>query len=397
MIKKIYWHYPHLRFWMGGSRFLYEVTSRINKKYKNLNVTIITNQINKKFLDKFKKDNVNVLLINKLACTNDFYYWLFFPIFFIYELIITFLKTKSADILIATLFPSNLITAIISKIQKKPYYFYCYEPFPFFHNKKLINKYPEPRRTVVKILAFLYGWLDIWASRQAKKIFTLNKITQEMTYKIYKKKSIITWMGVDYNFFKPIKKNNYFIKKYSNKLIISHSTDYTETKKTDLAILAISHLVKKYPNILLLITSTQPNNPNKKKYINLVNKLNLKENVIFLDLIDLKLLPHLYSASICYLSTSYDKMMGTSSSNLPVKEAMSCQTPCLRSSITNEDIEDGKTGFLINPKNIKDVVEKIDFLIKNKIRRDLMGVRARNFIKNQYTWDNVNKIIIKNL
>jgi len=395
-VKKIYWHYPHLRYWMGGNKFLYRVILEINK-LKNYKVFLITNQASEQSLNNYKSSKINLYLINKIACTNDFYYWLFFPFFILYELIISYFKTKKADYLLATLFPSNLIMALICKITKKPYFFYCYEPFPFFHNKEYINSQGFFYRKVLKTLSFLYGWLDIWAVKQAKKVFTLNKITKKFTDEIYGVNSIVTYMGVDTNFFRKIEKNNFFANKYKDKIIISHSTDYTVYKGTHLAIEVIKKLVKKYPNVILLITSTQPNSPNRKNIEDLIKKYKLENNVKLLGLLKEEEIPQLYSASLVYLSCSYDDFMGTTSSNLPVKEALACETPAIRSKITTEDVEDGIFGFLVDPKNIKEVAEKIEYLIKNPKKAKEMGKKGREKIVKLYNWKKVAQIIIKNL
>jgi len=394
--KKIYWHYPHLRYWMGGNKFLFNVLREI-KKINFFEPVLITNQGSKESLKNYKLAKIKIFLINKIGCTNDFYYWFLFPIFLIYELIITFIKAKKADFLLATLFPSNLIMAIISKLTNKPYFFYCYEPFPFFHNKKYINSQAFFYRTVLKTLSFLYGWLDIWAVKQAKKVFTLNQITKKFTDEIYGVDSIVTYMGVATNFFRKIEKNNYFKEKYKDRIIISHSTDYTPYKGTHLAIEVIRKLLKKYPKIILLITSTQPNSPNKKNIEDLIKRYKLENNVKLLGLLEEKLIPHLYSASLVYLSCSYDDFMGTTSSNLPVKEALACETPAIRSKITMEDVEDGVSGFLVDPKNIKEVVDKIEFLIKNPEKAKQMGKEGRKKIVKLYNWKKVSQIIVKNL
>src|SRR3990167_11199758 len=102
-----------------------------------------------------------------------------------------------------------------------------------------------------------------------------------MIKKTYNFNSIITLMGVDSNHFKTYKSNK-IMSIYKNKIIISHSTDYSTMKRTELAIYAIDKVAKVFPNIVLLITSTQPNSPSKKKYIELVKRLRLEKSVVFL-------------------------------------------------------------------------------------------------------------------
>jgi len=201
-------------------------------------------------------------------------------------------------------------------------------------------------------------------------------------------------MGVDTNLFKRYA-NNKIGKKYKNNLLIIHSTDYSPAKKTDLAILTIKKLAKKFPNILLLITSTLPDSPNKQYYQELISQNHLSNNVQLLGLVPISDLPLIYSAAVCYLSCSDDKMLGTTSSNLPVKEAMACEIPAIRINITKEDVEDGITGYLVKPNDAETMAKKIEFLIKYPKKRSLMGKKGRQKIIKLYNWDKVVQKIIR--
>lgn len=386
--KKIVWLFPHFKFWMGGTKFVYEVCSRLAKKY---DVKIFVNQADSQIAERFRKANCDIISFSFFS-TNSIFYWAFLPISFLIDFFIIILIIGKFDFLIATSFPSNLLAAIISKIKKKKYIYYCYEPFLFFHSKEYINSNGLLKRNLLKLLSFFYSPLDVWATKQADIVFTLNNITKDEIKKVYKVNAIPTFMGVDTKIFKHYL-NNPLKKKYQGKIIITHSTDYSEMKRTDLAILAIKKLIKNYPNILLLITSTQPDSPSKKKYEKMVVDLGVEKNVSFLGLVPIKDLPLYYSVSLCYLSCSYDRSLGTTSSNLPVKEAMACETPCIRAPITTEDVEDGISGFLVDPKDTKKVVEKIKFLINNPKKRIIMGKKAREKIVKYYNWKSVVNVI----
>lgn len=390
--KKIVWFYPHLKFWMGGNRFLYEIARRLTKKYQ---VTIVTNLGKEEFIEKFKKWGVKVKTILPF-CSNDIIYWLFFPFFLFLEIIKSIRYAKKADYLFATLFPSNFVAYVLAKIFKKKYIFYCYEPYPFFHNEIYMKSTGLINFLIMKTLSILYKWLDKMAVKHSDKVFTLNQLTRKATRNIYGIDSIVTYMGVNTNFFKPYK-NKKLEEKYKNKMLIYHSTDYTPTKRTDLAIEYIKRLKIKYPNILLIITSTQPNNPRKKIYQNIIKKFKLKKNVKLLGLVSEDELRWFYSNSICYISCSKDKNMGTTSSNLPVKEAMASQIPVIRYGITKEDVENNISGFLVDPENIDEVIKKIEFLIKNPEIRQKMGKAARKKILKFYNWEKATSIIINSI
>ncbi|GIW68017.1 MAG: hypothetical protein KatS3mg096_885 [Candidatus Parcubacteria bacterium] len=402
--KKIIWFYPHLRFFMGGTVHLLEQLKEI--KRRGYDVSLIINTGDLQIIEKFKKEgNLKVNNLNTF-CTNDFIYWIFFPIFLLADLFRIYkIINKKLDqdnskevVFFATLFPSNLIAFILSRLFKKKYYYYCYEPFPFFHDKEYINKQPFFRRMVLKILSFLYGWLDIIAVQKAKKIFTFNFIKRKLIKKVYNRDSIVTFLGIDTEFFRKIPdRENFVLKQYKGKYLVYHSTDYTPTKNTDKAIEIIRRVVNKEPNVLLLISSTQPNNPNKKKYIELVKKYRLEEKVKFLDLLPRDHLPYYYSASVCYLFTA---TLDIHSTSLPNLEAMACQTPVIRPYLKEEgdyEFHDGEAGYIVNINNYDEVANKIVDFIRNPNLRTKMGITGRKIIENKYRWESVVDKILSNI
>lgn len=392
---KIIWHYPHLLYFMGGTRFLLNIIKYLDQR--SFKTEIITNAGESEIIKSFKKDHVEIRSFNTLS-TNSLIYWLLLPVFIFYDLFLSFkyIKQDSNSVLFATLFPSNFVMACVSKITHRPFYHYCYEPFPFLQNKDFINTFPQPKRLLLNILRILYAPLDRWASRQAAKTFTLNQITQQMIKNVYGVESIVTLMGVDSDHFSPQKSKKYQ-QMFPGRKIIAHSTDYTSMKNSDLAVTIMAELVNKYPKTMMLITSTRPNASEKQGLVDMVRALNLDNNVKFLDLIDYNDLPILYSNAVCYLSCSTDKMLGTTSSNLPVKEALACGTPALRANITTEDVVDGQSGFLIEPRESVKVAKKIGYLIDNPEIAKKMGLVGRKRIVKEYKWKQVADIIVKEL
>ncbi len=387
-MKKLIWYYPHLYFWMGGAKFVFEVTVRLKKHF---DVSVICNGGDKEIIKQFESRGVRVIVTSSLS-TNSMIYWLLFPLFVTYDLAGSFKYLKNADHIIGSIYPANLICALYGLILKKEFYFFCYEPFPFFHHKRFISKFSLPKIILLKVLSFLYGWSDIWAAKKAESIFTVDKYKAELIKNVYGKNSIITSVGIDFKSFRHYRANN-IAQKFNNRIMVTHSTDYTPFKHTEFAIRAISHLVKKYPNILLIITSTQPDSPYKEKYLQQVKRLKLTKNVSFVGLLPEKLLPLYYSASRCYLSTAMDEILA----DWPVKEALASETPAIRSAIGLRDVEDNVSGFLVDPTSTKLIAEKIDFLIKNPKKAKEMGKNGRKKMIENYSWEAVIGVIIKNL
>ncbi len=383
-MKKLVWHYPHLKFRMGGTKFILEIAKVLKKNYQ---VTLVCNLGAKEIIEEFEKSGITVRTTSFLS-TNSLIYWLLFPFFFIYDTLWTSRYFSEGDIILATHFPSNLICAVYGLFTKKSFFYYCYEPFPYFHSSEFKKTFPFTKYLLLQLLSFLYGWTDKWAVRRAKKTFTLNQITKKLIKKTYGKNAIVTLMGVDTSHFKKYTQNK-IKNKYKNRILITHSTDYTPSKGTDLAIKTIAKLVKKYTNILIVITSTQPDSPLKERYKNLARQLGVEKNALFSGLVPYSELPLYYGASLCYLSCSFDETLGTTSSNLPVKEALACETPAIRANITTEDVEDGISGFLVNPQDTTEVAKKIEYLIKNPKEAEEMGKRGRGKIVRLYQWEQV--------
>lgn len=380
----IYIYVPKITDYSGGIKFIIAVAKHLSQN----NSVSILGEINNEKIIKECKDNHIALVIPKIPTLLSARPLLFLKL--IYQFFIVKRIVKKTDKIISFLFPTNLVSTILSLFCGVPHFHYCFEPYPFLHNKKFISEFPFTKRFQINIYKTLFSYSDIFAVRHAKKIFTLNQITKKMIKKTYGVDAIVTLMGVDTQHFKPTKQNLY--RKYAPYVV--HSTDYISSKNTDLAIKTISKCDK---NIKLLITSTRPTAPEKNNLIELVKKLHLENRVVFLDLVDYEKLPSLYSNALCYLSCSYDEMMGTTSSNLPVKEALACGTPALRANITTEDVEDNKSGFLIDPRKTQSVAKKINYFFTHPEISRKMGKTGRSRIVKKYRWEQVATIIQKEM
>jgi len=76
---------------------------------------------------------------------------------------------------------------------------------------------------------------------------------------------------------------------------------------------------------------------------------------------------------------------------LTVLEAMACGIPTVASRVggTSEILQDGDTGFLVEPRNVDELVSRISTLVADSNLRLEMGGRARKFIERYYSWNQV--------
>ena len=68
-------------------------------------------------------------------------------------------------------------------------------------------------------------------------------------------------------------------------------------------------------------------------------------------------------------------------------EAFACGKPVIASRLgsATEIVEDGKTGLLFTPGNLKDLVEKVKILINNTALAEELGQNARAEYEVKYT------------
>ena len=94
--------------------------------------------------------------------------------------------------------------------------------------------------------------------------------------------------------------------------------------------------------------------------------------------------PALLINSDIHVTTSEKETRG-----LTVLEAFTASIPVLapRSEGIVENIESGNNGFLYNPGDITDFIDKLQTLIEDSNLRRQMGERGRVSINNKYTWD----------
>lgn len=85
----------------------------------------------------------------------------------------------------------------------------------------------------------------------------------------------------------------------------------------------------------------------------------------------------------CYPSTLSSESFGVS-----VIEASACEIPVIVSNIGGlpEVVKNGKTGYLVKPKDEFDLAEKIYSLVRNPELRKKMGVQGRQFVTQNYDW-----------
>lgn len=262
---------------------------------------------------------------------------------------------------------------LAKKLFNTPYIVYChgsdvYLPWKF---KKIISKLVLENAEVVVVLTEsmkkeieLFGFnirnISIISNGiNLKEFDNLSKIDIRMELKIKENEKVIIFVGS----LKVVKGIKYLIE-------------------------AMNIIRKRGIEVKLLLIG---DGEQKKELEILVEKLNLKENVDFIGRIDNKEIPK-------YMIASDILVLPSLSEGLPVVilEAMASGLPILATKVggLHEIIENNENGFLVEPKNSEQIVEKILYLFSND------GIKKSIFFNNKekaknYSWDLVIEELVK--
>lgn len=143
---------------------------------------------------------------------------------------------------------------------------------------------------------------------------------------------------------------------------------------------AMEYVSKKVPGVKCYILGKGPERKNLEK---LISQLNLERIVSFIDkAIPNQQMPELYSQCDVYVQPSIVEPFG-----IAVLEAMACGKPVIGTNVGGmlDTIKDGVTGYRVEPKNSKELGEKITKLLLDPERMKEMGKNAREHAK-KFDW-----------
>ncbi len=126
--------------------------------------------------------------------------------------------------------------------------------------------------------------------------------------------------------------------------------------------------------------------PETKRLSTLASTLGVEEHVIFTGSRPQKDLYRYYGAADVSVSVPHYEPFG-----MTPLEAMACATPVVGSRVggIKTSVADGKTGFLVPPKNAEALADRLLRLLSDENLRDSMGHAARRRIEKHYTWERI--------
>jgi glycosyltransferase involved in cell wall biosynthesis len=232
-------------------------------------------------------------------------------------------------------------------------------------------------KTNIKQTLYFY-FLTRWA---AKKVDAFICVSSEIRDDLIKRwglnpeKVYVVPSAVDNKIFYPLN-----TKREIDLLFVAR---FVEKKRPLDFVRIVNLLVKTNPHIRAVMVGANKKDPLYDVVVAETQSGNLNHNITLVGEVTQNELRQFYNKSKLFVLPSVSE--GASKVCL---ESMACGTPVLATDIVGNRniIIDGRTGYLLHPKDINGFVNKIEYLLSNEIVRVDMGNNAYNQSK-RYTWD----------
>ena len=222
---------------------------------------------------------------------------------------------------------------------------------------------------------------------KADLVFATSNFLAQKTNRFTNKDVIITPFGVDIEKFSP----KSLIKKKINKFIFGTIKALYPKYGIKYLIEAAKIIDKQISDWELWICGTGT----EEKFLKeLSKKLGLEEKVKFFGKIAHEKVPLMLQKMDVFVVPS---VWECESFGVAAVEAAACGKPVIASRIGGlpEVVVDNSTGFLVKPKNPKEIADKIIYLYKNRTECENMSNSARNFVLENYNWSENAEIMLK--
>ncbi len=325
------------RTWGGGEKWHYDISVRLHKKgYQTLVITNKKSALHSRIILTGQK--VINIRISNLSFLNPFKLLLLRKIF-IREKIHVIILNLSADLKVA---------GIAAKIAGIPRIIY-----------RRGSAIPVKNRWLNRII-FKNIVTDVIAnSEETKKTVLQNNPGIFPSEKIK-----VIYNGIEFSDYFPGTEKRLY-NRDSNEIILGNMGRLVYQKGQKYLIEIAAELKKSNPEFKILIGG---DGPLRKELSSYAEKLNVTDKVIFLGFIE-NAVEFMNSIDIFLLTSLWEGF------GYVIAEAMICKKPVVAFNCSSnpELIQENKTGFLVEPGNIKEFTEKLEILIKDRALRSAFG------------------------
>lgn len=240
---------------------------------------------------------------------------------------------------------------------------------PWLYNLRYAKKRYNPLRNIIIRHYLKYVKKILCDSHELAKALNQNGIIQAVGYNSCI--NVADWMA-DKQKVENYKKQF----KLGGKGVILFVSRLTENKGRSAILKVMSQVVKQQPNAKLVLVGERSNKTAD------MNQSNIEDNIIFTGRIPHEEIKNVFNmCDIAVTPSVYLDPFPTV--NL---EAMACGKPVVGTSFggTPEAVQDGKTGFIVNPHDTKIFAEKLIYLLQNPDQAKKMGQAGLSLVREKF-------------
>lgn len=229
--------------------------------------------------------------------------------------------------------------------------------------------------------------------KHAKKIVAVNQAIKESIKKKYgipDEKIVIIENGANTDLFKPM-----IQEQAREELNLNENYNYVGFTGSFAPWHGLDDLIKSAPMILKEVENTKfllvGNGRRNKRFIQMINDLNLTDNFIFINRVPYEEVPKYVNAfDVCVIL----KKKNISGSPLKLWEYMACGKPVIATNTQDfKALEEHNAGILVDPEKTEEVANAIITLLKNKELREEMGNNGREYVVENRSWEAVARAV----
>lgn len=199
-------------------------------------------------------------------------------------------------------------------------------------------------------------------------------------FKVKAEKVFVIPAGVDTKLFSP--------KKTEKDIDVLYTGRFTTGKRITDLLHAVKELKEEFPKIKVYLVGGKETDYAYNLVMESIQQLGLEKNVFIKNyVLQNKLVEYYNRAKVFVLPSLFE---GTSK---VVLEAMSCSLPVITTNICGmkDYVENGKTGFLIKPKDSNEMCKKIMLLINDEKKIKEFGKLGRKTVEKKFIWEIIAK------
>ena len=181
-----------------------------------------------------------------------------------------------------------------------------------------------------------------------------------------------------------------------DEIVIGYAGSFWYVEGVPFLLQAFKNLTKRYSKIKLAIMGKMNSLSGEDDNIpKLVEELNLRNDVILIPLQPHKDVPKFLSAFDILCCPKIDCEINRAASPIKVPEYLSMGLPTVCSAVGGiiDTIEDGVDGFLVKPGDVKDLEDKLEWIILNPERSKEIGEHGRKKVIEEFSFDAIEDTI----